>query len=116
MIYRNDVASTASLRVLPDVGKLPGMAIGAEVTLTVDGVTRRRRISPTRSYLTQVPAEAWFGLEHTSATGTGTVSWIGGKTTSFTFEGAGTLIVRPEEVLGSDGSTVHEPQSQLPPT
>ena len=116
VLYRNDVASTASLRVLPDVGKLPGMAIGAEVTLTVDGVTRRRRISPTRSYLTQVPAEAWFGLEHTSATGTGTVSWIGGKTTPFTFEGAGTLIVRPEEVLGSDGSTVHEPQSQLPPT
>ena len=96
VMYRNDFASAASLRVLPDVGDQPGMAIGAEVILTVDGVTRRRRISPTRSYLTQVPAEAWFGLGNASASGTGTVSWIGGKTTSFTFEGAGTVIVRPE--------------------
>ena len=96
VIYRNDFPSAASLRVLPDVGDQPGMAIGAEITLTVDGLTRRRRITPTRSYLTQVPAEAWFGLGNASASGTGTVSWIGGKTTSFTFEGAGTVIVRPE--------------------
>ena len=96
VVYRNDFPSTASLRVLPDVGDQPGMAIGAEVTLTVDGVTRRRRISPTRSYLTQVPAEAWFGLGSAAASGTGTVSWIGGETTSFTFAGAGTVIVKPE--------------------
>ena len=96
VVYRNDFPAAASLRVLPDVGDQPGMAIGAEITLTVDGVTRRRRIAPTRSYLTQVPAEAWFGLGSASASGTGTVSWIGGKTTSFTFEGAGTVIVSPE--------------------
>ena len=70
--------AAASLRVLPDVGDQPGMAIGAEITLTV-GVTRRRQLP--RSYLTQVPAEAWFGLGSASASGTGTVSWIGGKTT-----------------------------------
>ena len=96
VLYRNDFPSAASLRVLPKVGDQPGMAIGAEVTLTVDGLTRRSRISPTRSYLTQVPAEAWFGLGKASTSGTGTVSWIGGKTTSFTFDGAGTVIVRPE--------------------
>jgi hypothetical protein len=96
VMYRNDFPSAASLRVLPKVGDQPGMAIGAEVTLTVDGLTRRSRISPTRSYLTQVPAEAWFGLGRASASGTGTVSWIGGKTTSFTFDGAGTVVVRPE--------------------
>ena len=96
VVYRNDFPAAASLRVLPDVGDQPGMAIGAEITLTVEGVTHRRRIAPTRSYLTQVPAEAWFGLGSASASGTGTVSWIGGKTTSFTFEGAGTVIVSPE--------------------
>ena len=96
VVYRNDAPAVASLRVIPDVGDQPGLAIGAEVVLTVDGVTRRSRIAPTRSYLTQVPAEAWFGLGNGSASGTGTVSWIGGKTTSFTFNGSGTVVVRPE--------------------
>ena len=62
VVYRNDAPAVASLRVIPEVGDQPGLAIGAEVVLTVDGVTRRSRIAPTRSYLTQVPAEAWFGL------------------------------------------------------
>ena len=96
VVYRNEFPSAASLRVIPNVGDQPGMAIGAEISLTVDGVIRRRRISPTRSYLTQVPAEAWFGLGSAFASGTGTVSWVGGKTTSFTFEGAGTVIVSPD--------------------
>lgn len=38
-------------------------AIGAEVTAVLsDGRTLRRRVMPTRSYLSQVPPSAWFGL------------------------------------------------------
>ena len=96
IIFRNDVASADGLRIVPEVGNRPGLAIGAEVAITIDGETRRTRIAPTRSYLTQVPAEAWIGLGTNPGPGTGVVNWIGGETTTFSFEGPGVVVIRPE--------------------
>jgi len=42
-------------------------AIGAVVTLTADGVTQRRMVSPTRSYLSQVELPVTFGLGNLTA-------------------------------------------------
>ncbi len=53
-------------------------ALGARVTLTVGGVTQRRWIWPTRSYLSQVEPLATFGLGATEAVGRLTVRWPDG--------------------------------------
>jgi hypothetical protein len=62
---RPGAASASWLDVVLDDATHPGnrAAIGAEVAVTdADGRILRRRIMPTRSYLSQVPPSAWFGL------------------------------------------------------
>ncbi len=63
LLLRNDQAlanNWARVRLADEGGNPDG--IGARVELTAGGRTQYRHIIPTRSYLSQVPAEAFFGL------------------------------------------------------
>jgi hypothetical protein len=57
-------------------------AVGARVVLQAGGRTQVRRVMPTRSYLSQVPARAWFGLGTGTDAATVEVTWPDGRTTS----------------------------------
>ncbi len=58
-------------------------AIGATVTLQLeDGRLLRRGVMPTRSYLSQVPAQAWFGLGQAQVR-SATVRWPDGTREEF---------------------------------
>ncbi len=57
-------------------------AIGARVLLREGGRTQVRTVMPTRSYLSQVPAQAWFGLGGASGEATLEVTWPDGRSTS----------------------------------
>ena len=54
-------------------------AIGAIVELSVDGVTQRRMVMPTRSYLSQSELPVTFGLGNGSVTDELHITWPGGE-------------------------------------
>ena len=54
-------------------------AIGAVVELTVDGVTRRQVVMPTRSYLSQTELPLTFGLGSSSAVDALQITWPDGQ-------------------------------------
>ena len=54
-------------------------AIGAVVKLSVDGVTQRRMVMPTRSYLSQSELPVTFGLANNSAVHELHISWPDGQ-------------------------------------
>jgi hypothetical protein len=54
-------------------------AIGAVVELSVNGVTQRRRVMPTRSYLSQTELPITFGLGTSSAAGELHITWPDGQ-------------------------------------
>jgi hypothetical protein len=55
-------------------------AIGASVVLKAGGVTQRRHVMPTRSYLSQVELPLTFGLGEASRVDSLQVTWPNGKT------------------------------------
>lgn len=57
-------------------------AIGARVLLRDGGRSQVRTVMPTRSYLSQVPAQAWFGLGDSTGGATVEVTWPDGETAS----------------------------------
>jgi hypothetical protein len=54
-------------------------AIGAMATLTAGGVTQRRRVMPTRSYLSQVELPVTFGLGDVNRVDSLSVTWPNGQ-------------------------------------
>jgi hypothetical protein len=54
-------------------------AIGAELTLTANGVTQRRSVMPTHSYLSQVELPVTFGLGEAQGVDSLTVVWPNGR-------------------------------------
>jgi enediyne biosynthesis protein E4 len=55
-------------------------AIGAELELVADGITQRRMVMPTRSYLSQVELPVTFGLGDASRVDSLRIRWPGGQT------------------------------------
>jgi hypothetical protein len=55
-------------------------AVGASVVLKAGGVTQRRHVMPTRSYLSQVELPLTFGLGDASRVDSLQVTWPNGKT------------------------------------
>ena len=58
-------------------GKNPD-AIGARIELTANGVTQRRQVMPTRSYLSQVELPITFGLEDADHIDSLLITWPDG--------------------------------------
>jgi hypothetical protein len=61
--------------------------IGAVVSLTSNGVTQKRLISPTRSYLSQLEKVASFGLGEATEVPTVEVLWPNGKLQKVAIDG-----------------------------
>ncbi|HRC87508.1 MAG TPA: ASPIC/UnbV domain-containing protein, partial [Thermoanaerobaculia bacterium] len=61
-------------------GKGPNSAaIGARVELVAGGVTQRRQVMPTHSYLSQVELPLTFGLGEASRVDSVTITWPDGS-------------------------------------
>ncbi|MBT8484899.1 MAG: CRTAC1 family protein [Phycisphaerales bacterium] len=100
LLLRNDQTRGHHwLRVrLRDRGGNPD-AIGAVVEATVGSVTQRRRVMPTRSYLSQVELPVTFGIGHATRVDHVRVRWPDGGVTAIDAVEADRLleIERPEE-------------------
>ena len=83
-VLRGAASAGRSLEVRLFDGRAAGNreAIGARVVLRDGGRSQVRTVMPTRSYLSQVPAQAWFGLGDSSGGATVEVTWPDGGTTS----------------------------------
>jgi enediyne biosynthesis protein E4 len=67
VLLRNDQATGHHYLRVKLVGRSPNTdAIGAELALTADGVTRYRQVMPARGYLSQVELPVTFGLGETT--------------------------------------------------
>ncbi|HVS64438.1 MAG TPA: CRTAC1 family protein [Thermoanaerobaculia bacterium] len=55
-------------------------AVGAWVTLTASGITQRRQVMPTKSYLSQVELPLTFGLGDATAVDSLEITWPDGET------------------------------------
>ncbi|MEN8108766.1 MAG: CRTAC1 family protein [Pseudomonadota bacterium] len=55
-------------------------AIGAQVELKANGITQRRRVMPTRSYLSQVELPVTFGLADSTTVDSLVITWPDGTT------------------------------------
>jgi len=73
-------------------------AIGAVVELTAGGVTQRRHVMPTRSYLSQVALPLTFGLGGTAEIDSVRVTWPGGGTQAVVAPPADRVLVIRESV------------------
>lgn len=80
LLLRNDQALSNNWLRLKLVGKRCNRdAIGASVTLSAGGVTMRRQVMPSRSYLSQVEAVLTFGLGAAKQADEIRISWPGDK-------------------------------------
>jgi hypothetical protein len=71
-------------------------AIGAEVHLRAGGVSQRRRVMPTRSYLSQVELPVTFGLGGHEQVESLTVHWPGGQSQGVAVTAVDTTLVVEE--------------------
>jgi hypothetical protein len=80
-ILRNAVPCGRSLSVRLVDGRAAGNrdAVGARVELREAGRTQSRTVMPTRSYLSQVPAIAWFGRGRSGGPADLAVTWPDGQ-------------------------------------
>jgi hypothetical protein len=62
-------------------------AIGAELELTAGGITQRREVMPTRSYLSQVELPVTFGLGNARHVDALRIRWPGGQVQPVTVDG-----------------------------
>ena len=74
---------------LHDPGSANNNAIGAWIELNADGITQRRQVMPTRSYLSQVELPVTFGLGKIDAVDSITVFWPDGERQSVSVNGLG---------------------------
>ena len=80
LVLRNDQATGHHWLRLELRGKAPNReAIGARVELTAGGVTQRRQVMPTRSYLSQVERVLTFGLGDTDRVDSVKIVWPDGS-------------------------------------
>jgi hypothetical protein len=87
-VLRNAAPGGRAVSVRLVDGRSPGNreAIGARVVLRAGGGAQSRTLMPTRSYLSQVPAQAWFGLGPVDGPATIEVTWPDGSTSSHPIE------------------------------
>ncbi|MCB9853506.1 MAG: CRTAC1 family protein [Phycisphaerales bacterium] len=79
MLLRNDIPSGHHwLRLKLTGSKCNRDAIGAEIELTSGSLTQRRRVMPTRSYLSQSELPVTFGLGETDKVDRVVIRWPGG--------------------------------------
>ena len=79
-LFRNDQQTGHHwLRVRLEGGPGNRDAIGATVELTAGGMTQRRQVMPTRSYLSQVELPLTFGLGMNTAVERLVVTWPTGE-------------------------------------
>jgi hypothetical protein len=83
-VLRNAAPGGRAVAIRLVDGRSPGNrgAIGARVVLRAGGGAQSRTVMPTRSYLSQVPAQAWFGLGAEDGPATIEVTWPDGTATS----------------------------------
>jgi hypothetical protein len=67
-------------------------AVGAVVEVTAEGVTQRRQISPTKSYLSQVELPVTFGLGSSGKAEEVKVTWPDGSILSLRDVGVDRLV------------------------
>jgi hypothetical protein len=80
VLYRNDqLLGHHWLRVKLEGRSVNGNAIGTLLTLTANGVTQRRLVMPTRSYLSQVELPVTFGLGEAEGVDALSVTWPNGQ-------------------------------------
>ncbi len=80
LVLRNDQATGHHWLRLRLEGRAPNRdAIGAWVELVAGGVTQRRQVMPTRSYLSQVERTLTFGLGEVEQVESVTVTWPDGS-------------------------------------
>jgi enediyne biosynthesis protein E4 len=80
VLFRNDQQLGHHwLRVKLEGRTVNRNAIGAVLTLTANGVTQRRSVMPTHSYLSQVELPVTFGLGDTQQVDSLTVVWPNGR-------------------------------------
>ncbi|MEM8931334.1 MAG: ASPIC/UnbV domain-containing protein [Acidobacteriota bacterium] len=93
-ILRNDQATGHRWLRVRLIDRAPNRdAIGARVELTVDGTTQRRRVVPTRSYLSQVESTLTFGLGTATSIDELTVVWPDGSRELVEVDGLDRLVV-----------------------
>ncbi len=79
-LLRNDSPRRHWLRVVLTAASGNPCAIGAQVELTANGMTQRRLVSPTRSYLSQCELPVTFGIGDATAVDRVTIKWTTGAT------------------------------------
>jgi hypothetical protein len=80
VLLRNDQATGHHYLRVKLVGRSPNTdAIGAELALTADGVTRYRQVMPARGYLSQVELPVTFGLGKTTEIERLLIRWPNGS-------------------------------------
>lgn len=98
LLLRNDQALQRHwLRVWLEGSRANRDAIGAQVAISSGGVTQRRTVMPTRSYLSQVELPLTFGLGDATTVDALRVTWPGGGVSEIAVEGVDReiLIVEP---------------------
>ena len=99
LLVRNDQSTGHHwLRVKLEGTRSNRNAIGAKVELTAGGVTQRRDLNPSRSYLTQVENVLTFGLGDNTQVERLSVHWPSGLTQEIVVDGVDRVIevVEPE--------------------
>jgi hypothetical protein len=93
MLFRNDQQLGHHwLRVRLDGRRANRNAIGAVVELTANGITQRRSVMPSRSYLSQVELPVTFGLGESTTVDELTVHWPGGQAQKVPVNGVDTTL------------------------
>lgn len=93
VLVRNDQATGHHwLRVKLHGIKSNRDAIGAVVELTADGITQRRDVNPTRSYLSQMELPVTFGLGQAGRVERLVIHWPGGRVQEVAVDGVDRLV------------------------
>lgn len=79
VVFRNDGPVANWLAIKPQGMMSNRDGIGARIELTANGLTQVREISGGASYLSQDPAEAWFGLADASEVDSLIIYWPSGQ-------------------------------------
>jgi hypothetical protein len=93
VLLRNDLPpGNHWLRVQLEGQQSNRNAIGAELELVAGGVTQRRQVMPTRSYLSQVELPVTFGLGSNDRIESLQIRWPGGQTQTVAVDQVDTLL------------------------
>ena len=100
VLFRNDQQLGHHwLRVKLEGRAVNRSAIGAVLTLTANGVTQRRSVMPTHSYLSQVELPVTFGLGDAQRVDDLTVIWPNGRSQNVPVAQVDTTLTITEPVV-----------------